>query len=165
MGGTLLHNAASAGDEVAIIALVRHGLDVDARSASDRTPLHAAAFYGQTGAVLLLAAAGATLAGATGVFALELAMSSGNTTTVKALVGLGVRVDALPDTSLRMMPSIRVMRAGFVNCRAVCVVLLGLKRRRRGAVMAHLDRFVVREIAFACFATSCDKDWQANVMM
>ena len=57
-----LHAAARAGDVAVLNAGVASGCDVNAKDKLSRTPLHLAAWSGQTDAVRLLLAAGALAA-------------------------------------------------------------------------------------------------------
>ena len=55
-------------------------------------------------------------------------------------------------------PELEAFERGVLRCRAAVVVLLGLKRRR-GDVMWALDRWVVRELCFALWATRTNVQW------
>lgn len=60
--------------------------------------------------------------------------------------------------SLTINYTIRDYRKRFVNCRAACIILLGIKRRRQKHFIEH-DRFIIKELALAIYTTRDDKMW------
>ncbi len=75
------------------------------------------------------------------------------------LVANGARLSTVSYTYRRFItPELVAFERGVLRCRAAVVVLLGLKRRR-GDVMWALDRWVVRELCFALWATRTNVQW------
>lgn len=71
----------------------------------------------------------------------------------------GVRLATASDAVL-IEPWMRALEEGRLHCRRATVALLGIKRHR--GVLRRVDRFVVREIAWAVYATRQAVAWQAE---
>lgn len=56
-------------------------------------------------------------------------------------------------------PSLYMLENGVIKCQSLVKTLLALKSRRIRN-MLHLDRFLVRELAFTIWVTRCDEPWQ-----
>lgn len=163
---TLLHYACFDDNLDAVVALLKHGLDPNARSDPTRsTPLHSAA-QGLPHTVEVLCHAGADLRALTrdGTSPLEEALSSEMPEAHQCalvLMAHGVRLSTVrPSYRGYITPQLEALERGVLRCRAVVVTLLGLKRRRGQVVLPLLDRFVVRELARACWVTCVNKAWQ-----
>ena len=121
---------------------------------------------GQPRALELLCASGATLliTENTGHTPLEFSLRHGTSIECdRVLVANGVRLGTVREEYRRhITPELEAFERGVLSCREAVVVLLGLKRRR-GDVMRDVDRWVVREIAFACWATRTDRAWQQSL--
>lgn len=91
--------------------------------------------------------------------ALEAALEN-SAVCVSVLLANGMRLRSVRDVrQLLITPEMEALERGVLRCRALAVALLGLKRRR-GAAMRALDRFLVREMALACWCTRAEKPWQ-----
>lgn len=96
-----LHLAAASGNIECVRALLTHNADINATDALGRTPLHACAAAGYTtdhvAVVQLLIENGAnpTLKDQTGMGPLHIAAERGNDLVLKALIQIGVDVNAL----------------------------------------------------------------------
>ena len=159
---TFLHHAARDGNVDAAVALLQSGLvDVNARNTRGSSAAHVAALNNHPRVLEVLCAAGVDL-GPTqnGSSALGWTVRSGNDDCARVLMANGMRLSAVSDTFRRYItPELEAFERGVLRCRAAVVVLLGLKRRR-GDVMWALDRWVVRELCFALWATRSDTAWQ-----
>lgn len=81
---------------------------------------------------------------------------------VRVLVANGVRLATVRNEyKERIEPWMVALENGRLCCRAVIVVLLGLKRSR-GHVLKELDRFVVLKIAICTWTTRGDMLWQTK---
>lgn len=81
---------------------------------------------------------------------------------VRVLLANGVRLATVDNSyEQRILPWMLALEKGRLCCRAVTVVLMGLKRHR-GHVMCKLDRFLVREMALAVFATRSSIMWSSE---
>ncbi len=96
-GATTLHDAAVAGDPVAVSALLSAGAAVDGRDLLFQTPLHRAARWDQAAVVTALVAAGAALDARDerGRTPLHVAAGAGAVAVVDALIAAGADVDAV----------------------------------------------------------------------
>lgn len=130
------------------------------------TLVHEAALNGRPHVLLSLCAANADLLvmNRHGVSPLDVALQrfseiqSQAAECVSVLVSNGVRL-ATAGRQMLIRPWMVALESGRLNCRCVIVSLLGLKRRR-GAVMREIDRFVVTDIAVCMWATRGDNSWQ-----
>lgn len=165
-GKTLLHSACREGDVVAVAALLKHGLDVNAVGSASWTPAHVAAANGHSRALELLCAAGADLRAQTsrGSTPLDFCLLSassairGSHGCICVLVANGVRLQTARDQFL-ITPEVAAFERGVLRCRDMVVVLLGIKRRRTRNLL-HVDKFLFREIAHGFWATRTDPAWQ-----
>lgn len=167
-GLTLLHYACWGDNRAAVAELLRHGLDVDAGDGALWRPAHHAIVHTQPGVLQVLCAAGADLRARTLLQTepLEeavlriLDVGVAGHACVVVLVANGARLatmDAFFCDSVK--PWMVALEHGVLCCRAVVVALLGLKRRR-GDAMRCLDRWLVREMAWAVWATRTNVTWQ-----
>lgn len=92
-GWGMLHEAASIGNEAALMEMISMGLDVDVAAKNGATPLHAAARTGKTGALRILLKAGSSLekvmVGGNSERPLHLALRSGNSEAAMTLLEAG----------------------------------------------------------------------------
>lgn len=161
-GRTFLHYAAYGDNVAAATALLRFGLDVNSRSSTQRTPAHAAAYTGQARVLRVLCAWGADVhaRNALNITPFEQARGSfldPSSGCLRVLVACGVRLNARDKAALHELAA---FERGVLRCRAVVVVLLGLKRRR-SVVMRSMDRWVVRELCWGIWATREHAAWTA----
>lgn len=165
-GITLLHYAGVGANVAAAITLIMSGLlDVSARNLAGYTPAHFAATSGQPRALEVLCAAGADL-WARDVYGLTLidgalpSCANDDHACVLVLLSNGVRLSTVSEHFRdRITPELVAFERGVLRCHAVAVALLGLKRRRK-ALMWGVDRWIVRELCFAVWATRTDKSWR-----
>lgn len=76
------------------------------------------------------------------------------------LVANGVRLATVSKGHKRLIqPWVESLEKGRLCCRAIVLALLGLKRRRTD-VLCKVDRWIVRELAIAVYATRSDVQWQ-----
>lgn len=91
---------------------------------------------------------------------MDIALRNNTTPCIRLLVANGVRLSSAGKLCRnRITPELWALERGVLCCRAAVLALLGLKRRR-GDVLCNLDRWVVREVCFAVWATRTDKTWQ-----
>lgn len=160
---SLLHHA-GLGDNAAAIAQLRaHGLSVNAVDDELWTAAHVAAAAVQPRTLEVLCAAGANLLlrDRADQAPLDVALGALPETfpCVRVLLANGVRLRTVSEGCRYLVtPEVVALEHAVVRCRAAVVVLLALKRRRADA-MHDMDRWVVREIALACWATRTDVAW------
>lgn len=165
-GTTLLHVASGGGDVHATHALLRLGIiHVDTTTCFGSTPAHAA--VGSVGTLELLCAAGAGLASrAFGLTPLDTALWKAQEPfpryldCIRLLIANGVRLSTVsPKVRHVIEPWMVALERGRLRCRAAVVALLSAKRRG-AAYVCKLDRWMVREMGFAIFATRQGAAWQ-----
>lgn len=163
-GDTLLHLACLGPNVAAAVALVQSELlDVNARNKWGSTPAHYAASYTLRQVLEVLCAAGANLRAQNHVglspivHALWNAHTDGSG-TVRVLVANGVRLSTVrKDRREYITPELEAFERGVLRCRAVVVAMLRVKK---AANLYHVDKFLMRELAYAMWATrTCDR-WQ-----
>lgn len=166
-GSTILHFACCGPSVTAVKTLLQSGLmDVNARDKRGRTPMYWAAdttVYScvptvQSCVLEMLCAAGADLRARSrfGYTPIDAALMY-NTEIVRILVANGVRLSTLRD-GLRncITPDMEKFEQGVLRCRKAVVAMLHLKK---AAKLWHVDRFLLREIGFAVWATRYDEKW------
>lgn len=166
---TLLHYACRGDNVAAAAALLKHGLDVNARNNPQWCPAHSAANRGQPGVLELLCTFGADMHARSGMgnTPLEHALSNlragnrGAAECARLLVANGVRLALLHSRDL-VPPELEAFERGVLRCRSMVITLLALKRRR-GRTLQVVDRWMVREIGFALWATRTDVKWQPEL--
>lgn len=158
---TLLHYSADHGDEAATLALLLRGADPSFADHNGETPAHWAAWEGQYATLRLLLAAGADVTRRTksNMSLLDHSIQGGRRRCDQLLLAHGARLVGLHSTTVAPV-KLRRVELGVLGCRAVVVVLLGLKRRR-GKVLQDWDRFLVREVALDIWGTRLNKKWRA----
>lgn len=162
-GKTLLHYACMGDNVAAARALLKHGLDVNAVNNAKRSPAHLAAFKGQSRVLEVLCAASADVMANDSYFNTPFALALVNlprtAECIRLLLSNGVRIGTAGERYGLITPEMVALERGVLRCRSAVVTLLGLKRRR-GDVMQNVDRWVVREIAWAVLATRRSAIWQ-----
>lgn len=162
--GTLLHLACRGSNVAAVVALLQSGLvDVNARDKRGNTPTNLAATYTQPRVLEVLCAAGANLRAQNhvGLSPIDHALWNAHTDgsgTVRVLVANGVRLSTVrKDRREYITPELEAFERGVLRCRAVVVAMLRVKK---AANLYHVDKFLMRELAYAMWATrTCDR-WQ-----
>lgn len=152
----MLHYAGTGDNADAVALLVAHGLDVNGGNTMIR-PIHMAA-SGNLRVLQVMVALGADLRVRTyvGSTALDVALPLPN---AFFLVANGVRLSTVREASRSLItPELEALERGVLGCRAAIVALLGVKRRR-GDALRHVDRWVVRELAWCMWAERTNKAW------
>lgn len=161
-GRTLLHFAAMFADEAAIVALIQSGQDVNARNRWHYTPAHYAAENEPPRALEVLCAAGADLRARTHIDASPLDTALGTARyddqCARVLVANGARLSTANERQRRYItPELMAFERGVLRCRAAVVAMLSVKRK---ANLYWWDKFLLREIAYALWATRHNEQWQ-----
>ena len=161
LGATLLHYASIGPNTTAARALLVHGLDPNARHNTGCNCVHDAALNAQPHVLEVLCAAGADLrATVSGSSALDLTFPR-SAQCARVLVANGVRLSTVREEfRVYITPELEAFERGVLRCRAAVVALLALKRRQCVDTMRQLDRWVVREVGYAVWATRSDRVWQ-----
>jgi len=163
-GRTLLHYACHGPNVATVVALLRSGLlDVSTGSEAGWTPAHWAAWAVQACVLELLCAAGADLrarnedGNAPIDFALMNARLDGGE-IVRVLVANGVRLSTVHKSNLKYItPKLESFEQGVLRCRTAVVTILRVKHV---ANLWNWDKFLLKEIAFAVWATRYNDNWQ-----
>ena len=160
-GLTLLHYACVGPNVAAVKALLQSGLvDVSARTGWGRSPAHVAASDGQPRVLEVLCAAGADLQARNmfGESPADHALMQEHSETVRVLVANGVRLSTVrKDRREYITPELEAFERGVLRCREAVVAMLRVKKT---AQLYHVDKFLMRELAYAMWATrTCDR-WQ-----
>lgn len=167
-GLTLLHYACVGPNVAAVKALLQSGLvDVSARTGWGRSPAHVAASHTQPRVLEVLCAAGADLRarnnggtdlGYAPVDNALIFVHKDDGETVRVLVANGVRLSTVrKDCRMNITPELESFERGVLRCRAAVVAMLRVKK---AANLYHVDKFLMRELAYAMWATrTCDR-WQ-----
>lgn len=164
IGETLLHYACIGDNMDAVVALLRHGLDANAQTSSHWCPVHYAASEASCRVLEVLHVVGVDLRVpcAADRTPLEIALNSLPSTAerVRELLANGVRLStAHVRCHHRIPPEMVAFERGVLRCRSAVVTLLGLKRRRVESLQI-VDRWMVREVCYAVWATRANKPWQ-----
>lgn len=163
---TLLHFACMGDNVAAMVALLAHGLDVEAPDNDGFTPAEWAVTFNQPRVLAVLCATGANLrtTASSESTLLEFALHPERHECACVLLANGVRLSTAREEQFHFITSeLRAFEHGVLRCRAVAATLLGIKRRR-GPMMFELDRFVILEIAVCMWATRADNSWHSNNM-
>lgn len=164
-GTTLLHLAAQGDNVAAVVALLAHGLEFDPRETC--TPAHCAASFGQARVLEVLcsdASINLQKTDSMSQTALDVALTHRSDQCVRVLVANGMRLQWVdPDLRHLITPKLEALERGVHRCRAVVIGLLALKRRR-GDALHIVDRWVVREMAIAIWASRSDKRWSTRAL-
>lgn len=165
-GCVLLHLACWGDNADVVEALIRCGLDVNTQEDLQETPAHWACVNGQSRVLEMLCAAGADLrARAIGATPLDVALENPRVEIshmvrqcVAVLVANGVRLSTAREQR-NVTPTMVAFERGVLSCRSVTAALMSIKRRRV-CQLAHVDKFLIREMALAIWATRRDQSWQ-----
>ena len=148
----------------ALITLLQSGLvEVNARNNWGLVSAHWAAVYSQSRVLEVLCAAGADLRACDedGLDPIDHALvytEQDGGETVRVLVANGVRLSTLHDDHRHLItPELEKFEQGVLHCRQAVVAMLRLKK---AAKLWSVDRFLIREIGFAIWATRCNIIWQ-----
>ena len=162
-GGTLLHHACRGHNVAAVVALLRSGLlDVNARTARGTTPALIAASFAQPRVLEVLCSVGADLRthnmSSHAPIDCALARDVNRIESVRALVANGVRLSTVREDYRQLItPELEAFERGVLRCRAAAVALLRVKK---AAKLHHVDKFLMRELAYATWSTRTSERWQ-----
>lgn len=161
-GLSLLQYAASGGDEVAVVALVRAGLDVNAFDRGDRTACLNAAWSGRVDALRALIVAGAAVNVRAHSYApVDRALLEGHHECVRVLIVNGAQLAPVyANIPPLIEPWMRALATGRARCKAAVVALMGIKRWRADSMWRGLDRFLVRAMVLEVWSTRAEGVWQ-----
>lgn len=163
-GDTLLHYACRGPNVACAVVLLQSGLvDMDARSRAGSTPVHWATWCMLPRMLEVMCAAGADLqarnyAGyAPIVYALRDARSYGSE-IIRMLLSNGVRLGTARETVPHCItPEFEAFESGVLCCRTAVVAMLRVKK---AGGLWRWDKFLLRELAYAVWATRMENEWQ-----
>ncbi len=164
-GYTLLHLACRGPNVAAVVALLQSGLvDVNARHKWGNTPAHWASYNTQPRVLEMLCAAGADVRASNfGYTPIDWAAENVNKDggeTVRVFVANGVRLSSVREGYRRYItPELKAFERGVLRCRVAVVAMLRVKKV---AQLYHVDKFLMRELAYAMWATRTDERWQTK---
>lgn len=164
-GQTLLHYACLGPNIAAVKTLVESKLiDVSACDSRNATPAHYAALNGQAGVLEILCAAGADLGARNEegynllTDVLDKASLARANEVLHVLVANGARLNTVRPTHRPFIsPALVAFEQGVLRCRTAVVSMLRVKRPGK---LPRWDRFLLRELAYALWATRYDNKWQ-----
>lgn len=163
-GRTLLHYACMGPNAAAVEALVKNKLvDVSACDCWKDTPAHYAALYGQARALEILCATGASLdiysKGGLDPFAIALITIASHSIEIqRILIANGARLSTVrPVHQPYIGPTLVAFEQGVLSCRTAVSAMLRVKRAGK---LWRWDKFLLREVAYALWATRYDNKWQ-----
>lgn len=151
-GRTLLHRACSGPNVADVVALLQsERVDMNAGDAWGWRPVHYAVSNRHPRVVAVLCAAGADLRARdqNGYSAIDRALA--RVETAHVLVANGVRLITVHDHYRHhITPAMEAFERGVLRCRAAVAALLSIKRAGN---LWRWDKFLLREIAYAMWAT------------
>lgn len=160
-GSTLLHFACSRKNLGALVFLLQNGADANAPAEGNFPPLRSAVLEDNPRAVEILCSVGADahlkpdLASQFSPFRLSFYVYE--CATAFAFIANGYRIgDCSGWRSKWPPPKAFDFERGILTCRSAICALLTVKRKRGD--MAHVDRFLMREIAFAIWSTRSENN-------
>ena len=161
-GYALLHYACRGPNAAAVVAMIQSGLaDVNVRDQWGRTSAHLAASWGQSCVLEVLCAAGADLEARdsiTGSFPIDHALFNfykHGSESPRVLVANGLRLRTVRDESRHLItPELEAFERGVLRCRSAAAALLSVKRVGN---LWRWDKFLLRELAYAMWATRMSK--------
>lgn len=174
-GQTLLHIAAAGIDLPAVVALIAAKFDLNAFDVLHETPVHYAARHGDVRVLELLCASGANVNVRCnhGYSPLRRAIMCANEVHARVLVANGVRMSGTreffenskrasrrhdwPLLCTNLVRRLEAFERGVLKCRRAVVTMLRVKRKVN---LSRWDKFLLREVAYAIWATRYDKQWQ-----
>lgn len=167
-GQTLLHYACQGDNATAARALFSAGLHMNACCNGDlATPAHVAAASTQPLVLEVLCAAGADVRApdCNGHAPLDYALDSWErerfplaAECLRVLVANGVRLASAADEfAFAITPALVAFERGVLQCRAVVVALLRVKRAGR---LVHWDKYLLAALAVDVWSTRMDDAWQ-----
>lgn len=162
-GNSLLHYACCASHAAATVVLVQSNLvDVNARNKYGGTPLDWVVSWNRHRMVELMCALGADLRAQSefGRSPLECALQhlDMGCESVRVLIANGARLSTVRGSyQYYITPELEVFERAVLRCRAAVVALLRVKRVGE---LWRWDKFLLRELAYAVWATRTEDEWQ-----
>lgn len=77
--------------------------------------------------------------------------------SIELLIANGFRLSKMDDGNFIVTDEAREFEKGVLKCRRATLSLLAMKKKKKK--WAHVDRSLVREIAFAIWCTRHNKTW------
>lgn len=162
-GDTLIYHACRGPNVAALVMLLQSGIaNVNACSKLATTPVHIAARC-HPRMVEVLCAAGANLLACNqfGYAPIDFAlacMSETAPSTTRVLLANGVRLRTVGEEQRHFITlELVAFERGVLRCRAAVVAMLRVKK---AAQLHHVDKFLMRELAYAMWATRTCDQWQ-----
>lgn len=140
---------------VVLLRVIQAGCDLNEISRSSNTPAHEAVHWNCVAELEMLCAAGANMRilNRQSYSPLDYAICFRRDECVRVLLLYGMTLNFLHgDTMDKVTPEARALYSHVVSVRAKAIILLGIKRRRRLAAWIHIDKFLIREMAFSIWA-------------
>lgn len=159
-GHTLLHYACLGANEAAVVELLASNVvDVNERTKWQVSAAHKAVTNCQRRVLELLCAAGADLRGCDRTFApLDVALSFHSDECVRILLSNGVRLSTVHNECRQFVaPKFAAFERRVLRCRSAAVALLRVKKI---ANLWRWDKFLLKEVAIAVWATRYGEEWQ-----
>lgn len=161
---TILHSACRGPNAKAVVALLQAKVDVHSRDGMwGCTPAHYAAMNAQPRVLEMLCAAGANLRAQTSArnapldFALEDAEEEGDF-TARALMANGVRLSTVrPAYRYCITAELEAFERSVLRCRTAVMAMLRVKKAGK---LWRWDKFLLREMAYAVWASRYEEEWQ-----
>jgi hypothetical protein len=159
-GESLIHVAALTSSRILKFCL-KNNFDPNLKTIEKVTPLTIAILHANSPEMVdILIAAGANIRDNTNKYYASpfcLAVVNSGTPVLKTFIANGARLSTVPCIGYRHV-NLGIFERGVLKCRAAVVALLVLKRR---GLFPTQDRFVIREIGIAIWATRQEeKIWQ-----
>lgn len=162
-GDTLIYHACRGFNVAALVMLLQSGTaNLSASSKLATTPVHIAARC-HPRMLEVLCAAGANLLACNqfGYAPIDFALACESKTapsTTRVLLANGVRLRTVGNEQRHLItPELEAFECGVLRCRAAVVAML---RAKKAANLYHVDKFLMRELAYAMWATRTDAKWQ-----
>lgn len=166
IGYTFLHYACCGPNLEAAVALVQSGLvDVNARNPTGITPAYDTIFYKQPRALEVMCAMGADLRARSNDndAPIDCAVMYAHTddgAPVHVLVANGVRLNTVRRERFRFItPKLVAFERGVLRCRTAVAAMLRVKWAGQ---LWRWDKFLLRELAYALWATRYDEKWHGE---
>lgn len=163
-GLTLLHYACCGPNNTAVVILCKSNVvNVHALSIYQTTPAHDAANYSQSDIMELLCAMRLNInhANIADRRPIDLALQTGykdQHKTTRVLIANGVRLENVhPEVRRFITAELLKFEQGVISCRKAVIAILRVKKAGQ---LRQWDKFLLREISFAIWATRYNTKWQ-----
>lgn len=163
-GLTLLHYACCGPNNTAVVILCKSNVvNVHAVSVYQTTPAHDAANYAQSDIMELLCAMRSNInhANIAGRRPIDFSLQSGykdQHKTTRVLIANGVRLKNVhPEVRRYVNVELFKFEQGVISCRKAVLAMLHIKKAGK---LWRWDKYLLREISFAIWATRYNTKWQ-----